>query len=532
MGRLPTRVVEGSVHVYPTQVDVYSTYPPSVEGSTVSSVLPASEAVRPDAERKAKWVIGVLLFSSLSAALMQSLVIPIQSELPELLNTSASNASWVITATLLGAGVTMPLVGRLADLVGKKPVLVASAALLVVGSLICALSDSLGIVLVGRVLQGAAMGYIPVAISLVREVIPPRMVNSAIAAVSATLGVGGALGLPLAAWIAQGHDWHDLFWVATGLAVAMTVLSFVVLPHVHDAHPATIDWLGAVGLALGLVGVLVGVSKGGDWGWSSASTIGLIVGGVVILLAWGWYELRSKDPLVDLRTMSARPILLTNIAAVLIGFGMMAQSIVVPQLLQMPKATGYGLGQTILQAGLWMAPGGLMMLLFAPVSARLLTNLGARITLSIGAAVLAAGYVAAVFLTGAPWQLVVASCISMAGVGVGYAAMPTMILSHVPMAEAASSVSVNTLMRSIGTTVAGAVMTVVLTSRTMVLAPGTPEIPTHGAFQLCFVIGAVAAALGAVVVLLIPKAAARGAAPVHTTADDERDDDLVEAGAH
>jgi len=198
----------------------------------------------------------------------------------------------------------------------------------------------------------------------------------------------------------------------------------------------------------------------------------------------------------------------------------------------MPKATGYGLGQTILQAGLWMAPGGLMMLLFAPVSARLLTNLGARITLSIGAAVLAAGYVAAVFLTGAPWQLVVASCISMAGVGVGYAAMPTMILSHVPMAEAASSVSVNTLMRSIGTTVAGAVMTVVLTSRTMVLAPGTPEIPTHGAFQLCFVIGAVAAALGAVVVLLIPKAAARGAAPVHTTAGDERDDDLVEAGAH
>lgn len=474
----------------------------------MNSLQPDAPAKAVD-ERRAAWVIGVLLFGSLASALMQSLVIPIQSELPTLLDTSASNASWVLTATLLGAGVTMPLVGRLADVYGKKPVLVASACVLVVGSLVCALSDVLGLVLVGRVLQGMAMGYIPVAISMVREVAPPRMVNSATAAVSATLGVGGALGLPLAAWIAQGHDWHDLFWVATILAVVMVTLTAVFLPNVRDAHPAKIDYLGAVGLAIGLVGVLVGVSKGNDWGWGEASTIGMIVGGLVVLLLWGRFELRHSDPLVDLRTMAKRPILLTNIAAMFIGFGMMAQSIVVPQLLQMPEVTGYGLGQSILAAGLWMAPGGLMMLLFAPVSARLLTSYGARITLAIGAGVLALGYVAALFLMNAPWQLMIASCISLAGVGVGYAAMPTMILSNVPADEASSSVSVNTLMRSIGTTVAGAVMTVVLTSQTMSL--GDVVIPTEGAFRLCFVIGAAAAAAGAVVVLLVPKAKRPGA---------------------
>jgi len=469
----------------------------------MNSLQPEAPAKVVD-ERRAAWVIGVLLFGSLASALMQSLVIPIQSELPTLLDTSASNASWVLTATLLGAGVTMPLVGRLADVYGKKPVLVASACVLVVGSLVCALSDVLGLVLVGRVLQGMAMGYIPVAISMVREVAPPRMVNSATAAVSATLGVGGALGLPLAAWIAQGHDWHDLFWVATILAVVMVTLTATFLPNVRDAHPAKIDYLGALGLAIGLVGVLVGVSKGNDWGWGEASTIGMIAGGLVVLLLWGRFELRHSDPLVDLRTMAKRPILLTNIAAMFIGFGMMAQSIVVPQLLQMPEATGYGLGQSILAAGLWMAPGGLMMLLFAPVSARLLTSYGARITLAVGAGVLALGYVAALFLMNAPWQLMIASCISLAGVGVGYAAMPTMILSNVPADEASSSVSVNTLMRSIGTTVAGAVMTVVLTSQTMSL--GDVVIPTEGAFRLCFVIGAAAAAAGAVVVLLVPKA--------------------------
>ncbi|GEL94634.1 MFS transporter [Cellulomonas composti] len=468
----------------------------------MNSVLPA-RAPRADADRRAVWAIAVLCFSSLCAALMQSLVIPIQSELPELLGTTASNASWVLTATLLGGAISMPLAGRLADLYGKKPVLVCTAALLVVGSLVCAVSDSLGFVLAGRVLQGMAMGYIPVAISLVREIAPRHLVNTAVAGVSATLGVGGALGLPLAAWVAQNNDWHMLFWISAGLAAVMLTLTALLVPHVHDAHPGRVDWLGAAGLAVGLVSVLVGISKGKDWGWGSATTIGMIGGGVVVLLVWGWYQLRHHDPLVDLRTMAQRPVLLTNLAGLLIGFGMMAQSIVVPQLLQMPTATGYGLGQTILQAGLWMAPGGLMMMAFAPVSAKLLTDLGARVTLAIGAFVLAGGYLTAVFLTNAPWELLLASCIASAGVGIGYAAMPTLILSNVPDEAAASSVGVNSLMRSVGTTIAGAVMAVVLTSRTMTLGP--VEIPTHDAFRLCFLIGAVAAAVGAAVVLLIPR---------------------------
>ncbi|ROS75448.1 MFS transporter [Cellulomonas sp. PhB143] len=458
-------------------------------------------------------VIAVLCFASLCAALMQSLVIPIQSELPELLNTSISTASWVVTATLLGGAVAMPVTGRLADVLGKKPVLVASAAILLVGSLVCAVSDTAGPVLVGRALQGVAMGYIPVAISMVREIAPENMRNTAVAGVSATLGVGGALGLPLAAWLAQDFDWHLLFWVSVVLAAVVTVLSATVLPNVHDAHPARIDWLGALGLAVGLVSLLVGVSKGNDWGWGAASTVAMIAGGVVVLLVWGWYELRHHDPLVDLRTTARRPVLLTNLAAVLIGFGMMAQSIVVPQLLQLPEATGYGLGQSILAAGLWMAPAGLMMMAFAPVSARLLTGFGGRVTLALGAFVISLGYVVALFMMSAPWQLMVASCVASAGVGIGYAAMPTLILTNVPAREGASSVGVNTLMRSVGTTVAGAVMAVVLTSRTMTLAPGTPAVPTEGAFSLCFVIGAAAAAVGAVIVLLIPRRAGSQGTP-------------------
>ena len=466
---------------------------------------PTSEAQAPTSA----WLtVVVLCFGGMSAALMQTLMIPIQTELPRLLHTTPANASWVITATLLGGAVAMPIAGRLADMFGKQRVLVASAGLLVAGSLICALSYSLLPMLAGRVLQGLAMGFIPVGISLMREVTPPSMTNTAIASMSATLGVGGAIGLPLSAWVVESFDWHALFWMSVGLASLMVLTVAVLVPHVHDAHGGSFDLVGAAGLAVGLVGVLVAVSKGNEWGWGHGRTIGLMVGGVVVLVAWAVYELRREDPLCDLRVSAQRPVLLTNLAAVAVGFGMMAQAVVVPQLLQMPTATGFGLGQTMLEAGLWMAPGGLMMLVFAPVSSRLMTRIGPKQTLMIGAAVLGIGYLVAHQMMDAPWQLLVASCVASAGVGIGYAAMPTLILGSVPAHEAASAVGINGLMRSVGTSVAAAVMAALLTSSTTQV--GSFELPTQDAFQLCFLVGAAAAFVGVLIAATVPQARRRG----------------------
>lgn len=275
-------------------------------------------------------VAAVLVFSSLVVSLMQSLMLPIQSDLPRLLNTSADNASWVITATLLGSAVAMPIAGKLADMYGKKPVLVATSAILLVGSLLCALFDQLSLVLIGRVLQGVAMGYLPVAMSFVRQVLPKPMVNSTMAAVSASLGVGGALGVPISAWIAQQFNWHILFWITAVLATAMLALAVAVLPHIRTSASGRIDVVGSIILVIGLVSFLVGISKGGTWGWSSVPTVTLIVFGLVVLPLWGLYELRLDNPLVDLRTTVKKPVLLTNLAALLIGFGLMGHNVVIP----------------------------------------------------------------------------------------------------------------------------------------------------------------------------------------------------------
>ena len=371
--------------------------------------------------------------------------------------------------------------------------------------MVCALADSLVPMLVGRALQGLAMGFIPVGISLMREITPPEMASTAIAAMSATLGVGGAIGLPLSAWIADAYDWHALFWVSAGLALRdpgrhRPRWSRTSTTRTRSARRGRRRRAWRSGWSPSWSGSPRPPSGAG----ATRRTIGFIAGGVVVLVLWGLFELRQDDPLVDLRTTGQLPVLLTNLAAVAIGFGMMAQSIVVPQLLQLPEATGYGLGQSILQAGLWMAPAGLMMMVFAPVSSALIGRTGAKRTLMVGATVLGLGYLVAFALMAAPWQLLVASCVASAGVGIGYAAMPTLILDAVPMREAGSAVGLNALMRSVGTTLAAAVMGTVLAGSSTTL--GGFEIPTQGAFQLCFVIGAAAAFVGVAITATIPRA--------------------------
>lgn len=464
---------------------------------------------------RATLMVAVLCFGGLTASLMQTLVIPIQSHLPQLLDTSEANASWVITSTLLAGAVTMPVAGRMADMFGKKRVLIVSTVVLLLGTVLAALAESFTPMVCARLLQGVAMGYVPVGISLVREIVPPRMAPLAIASISATMGIGGSIGMPAAAWVADSGDWHWIFWCSAILACLSLAGTVLFLPDVEDRHPARLDVVGIVGLALGLAGVLMGISMGKSWGWGSLTTWGCILGGALVLAAWARFELHHDDPLVDLRTSIKRPVLLTNVGAMLIGFGMMASSITVPQLMLVPHlpdaGLDHGLGQTMLQAGLWMAPGGVVMMLMAPLSSRLINSVGARITMAIGATCLGVAYLLGLFLMGEPVLLMVAMMVSSAGVGLGFAAMPTLILDNVPMAEAGAAVGLNGLMRAVGTTLAGAVIAAVLLSDTVGL--GGADIPTAHAFRMTFLVGAAGAFVGAVITLCIPKK--RTAQPTH-----------------
>lgn len=466
---------------------------------TAADVPPASPEIR---RATPAVLIAVLSTIGVVVSLMQTLVIPLIPSLPTLLNTSASNASWVITAALLAGAVATPISGRLGDMFGKRLVLVVNLGLLIVGSVVCASFSTLVPEIIGRSLQGAAVGAIPLGISIMRDELPAEKVGAAMAVMSATLGVGGAIGLPFAAVIAQHADWHVLFWTAAGLGIVCAVLVFVFVPESPVRTPSRFDFGGAVGLSIALLALLVGITKGGDWGWASASIITLFVVSLVSFLAWGAYELRQSAPLVDLR-VSARPrVLFTNIASIAVGFSLYGMSLTFPQLLMAPKETGYGFGLSMVVAGLAIAPTGLVMMLLSPVSARLSAKKGPKLTLGLGSAVISIGYLCAVVMMDSVWQIVLSAVIVAGGVGLAYAAMPALIMGAVPITETGAANGLNSLMRSIGTSTSAAVMSVVLAHMTMQV--GAQVLPSRAGFHTAFFIAMAGAVVAIVFTCCIP----------------------------
>ncbi|MGW4529173.1 MFS transporter [Amycolatopsis sp. NPDC004378] len=452
---------------------------------------------------RANLVVAVLAFAGITVSLMQTLVIPLIPALPGLLHASAADATWAITATLLAGAVATPTMGRLGDMYGKRRMLLAGLGALVVGSAIGALSDSLLPMVAGRTLQGLAAGVIPLGISIMRDELPAERLGSATALMSASLGVGGALGLPAAALLAENADWHVLFWTAAGLGMVVTGLVVALVPESPVRSGGRFDVLGAAGLSIALVCLLLAISKGADWGWDSAATLGLFAAAVVVLLLWGRWELRTPRPLVDLRTSARRQVLLTNIASAVFGFAMFAMSLVLPQLLQLPAATGYGLGRSMLVVGLVMAPSGLVMMALAPVSARITATRGPKTTLMLGAVVVAAGYALGIVLMSATWQLVLVSSVIGGGIGLAYGAMPSLVMGAVPVSETAAANSLNTLMRSIGTSVSSATAGLVLARLTIHFGP--VELPSRNGFRLVLGMGSAAALIALAVAAFLPR---------------------------
>ena len=160
-----------------------------------------------------------------------------------------------------------------------------------------------------------------------------------------------------------------------------------------------------MGLSAGLVLFLLPITKGSDWGWTSPLTLGLFGASVAVLLLWGAMELRLKAPLVDLRTTARPAVLFTNLASIMVGVSFYVVSLVLPQLLQLPKSTGYGLGQSMVSAGLLVTPLGLTMMVTAPVYARLSAKYGPKVTLIIGMVIIGVGYGAGLGLMSAAWQI-------------------------------------------------------------------------------------------------------------------------------
>ena len=446
--------------------------------------------------------IAVLATSGMVMAIMQTMFIPLLAQIPDILNCTADNASWLITATLISSVVAIPTMSRLADMYGKRKMMLISIGVMVVGSLVGALSENLGVLIFARALQGFAIALIPLGMSIMRDLIPPERLASGVAFMSGSMGVGSAIGLPFGGIIVESLGWHWIFWVSVITGSLCGLAIFAVVPESKVRAGGRFDVRGAVLISVALTAFLLGVTKGSHWGWLSPGILTCWALTLAVMLYWFPFELKSGHPIIDLRTSAQKAVLLTNIASLLVGFAMYANMLSSTQFLEMPEESGYGFGFSVSHAGLLILPASLSMVMMAPVAARITNVYGPKITFILGGVFLGIGYVIRMFFMDTPLQVMIGAIVVSLGTMTSMSAAPNIIMRSVPITETASSNGLNNVIRNVGMSISSATVAAFLTGMTIVV--GDKIYPSESAFVSVYVAAGLCGFAGAVVALFLP----------------------------
>jgi EmrB/QacA subfamily drug resistance transporter len=448
-------------------------------------------------------ILAVLAIAGTTFALLQAVVVPALPNIQHALGTTSSGAAWILTVNLLSTAVLTPILGRAGDILGKDRVLSAVMVALAGGTVICALAPSLPVMLLGRAIQGAGGAIYPLAFGIVRDQFPRERIAGAIGLVSSLVGIGAGLGLIVPGFILQGLSYHWLFWLPLVVLAATTPLTMLYVPRSPVQGSASINWSSAGLMTIGLAGLLVAVSEATSWGWGSARTLGVFAGAAAVVAAWVHGELRSREPLVDMRMMAARAVWTTNLAAFLLGVGMYASIAVIPALVELPRSSGVGFGGTAIAAGLFMLPTAAVQLVVGPYAGRIERRLGSRMQLQAGMACVLIAYVALFDAHATTPELLAATIILGLGLGLGLSSLANLIVAAVRQDQTGVATGVNTVMRTLGGAFGAQLAT------TCITASVRHGLPTDSGFTLAFGVCAGALLVGVLSALIVPRSRGR-----------------------
>jgi EmrB/QacA subfamily drug resistance transporter len=437
-------------------------------------------------------ILAVLSLGGISYALLQSLVIPALPQIQESLHTSESAVGWILTAYLLSASVLTPIIGRLGDMYGKEKLLMITLLLLAFGTFVSAVASSLGLMIFGRVIQGAGGGIFPLAFSIIRDEFENDRVPGAIGLVSSLLGIGGGAGVVMAGVVIENLNYHWLFWAPLALIVFTAWLTWRYIPESPVKAPAEINYRAAGLMTAGISAVLLAITETSTWGWGSPKTLGLLALGFAVTALWIREELHSKEPLVDMRMMAIRGVWTTNTVAFLIGMGMYSSFVLIPELVQEPLSTGYGFGSSVTEAGLFLLPSTLAIVVVGQMAGRLEKRIGSRGSLIGGSAFALACYVLLVADRTQRWEIYLAALFLGIGIGLSFSAMANLIVQNVRQAQTGVATGMNAVTRTLGGAFGGQLAATLLAGNL-----GAGDNPTSTGFTLSFLmcLGALGVAL-------------------------------------
>jgi EmrB/QacA subfamily drug resistance transporter len=443
-------------------------------------------------------ILAVLSLAGLAYAVLSSAVIPALPTLQRSLHTTETGVAWLLTSFLLSASVGTAIIGRLGDIYGKERLLLWTLLILAAGALLAALSDSLAMLILARVIQGVAGGIFPLAFSIARDEFPPDRVAGSIGLMSSILGVGGGCGLVIGAVIVEHLSWHWLFWIPLATTLLAAVCTWRFIPESPVRSPGKVNWLAASLLSLGMCCVLIAIAQTTVWGWGGARTLALLGAGFVICTLWIAVEARSREPLVDMTMMRIRGVWTTNLAAFLLGAGMYASFIVFPQFAQLPKRTGFGFGASVVVSSLYLLPCALVMGLLGTVAGRVARRYGSKRALVVGTAVAAIAFGWLAVAHRHPYDMLISATLLGIGIGLAFAALGNLIVQAVPSNQTGVASGMNTVMRTLGGALGGQI------SATFIVDHTAHGLPTVTGFTDTFVMATVFLAVCVAAGTLVP----------------------------
>src|SRR5436190_4681540 len=436
------------------------------------------------------------------------MVIPALAALERDLHTTTTWVTWVLTIFLLVASVATPVIGKLGDQYGKEKLLVIALAIFLVGCVGAAAAWNIWVLIAFRAVQGAGGAVFPLSFGIIRDEFPPEKVGLGIGLISAVFGVGGGFGTVLSGLIVDHASWRWLFIVG---AVPVALSVFLVhrfVPESPIKTPSRVDVLGAALMSGGLIAMLLALTEGESWGWTSGRIVFLAVLTLASLVAWGFAELHVPEPMVDMRMLAHRPVLFTNLTAIIAGFAMFGSFVLVPIFVQTPhglsgpvqRLVDYGFDASATKAGLYLLPSSFALLFAGPLAGLVARRTGAKWPLSLGMLLVAVAAGSLALWNDQPWQVLAAMPVLGAGVGFAYAAMATLITQAVRPTETGIATGMNTVMRTVGGVIGGQVGAALLSAHTI---PATNGVPSVTGFTIAFGISAVAAVVGAGVAVFV-----------------------------
>lgn len=443
-------------------------------------------------------LVPVLVYLGMVASVVSSLGAPLVPTIAHDTHVSLATAQWSLTISLLMGAVATPTLGRLADGRHRRPTVLAALAAVVLGCVLAAVPGPFALLLLGRALMGVGLGLIPLTMAIARDALDGEHRTRVVGMLSITAVAGIGLGYPLTGLIAEHLSFRAGFWFGAVVTAVALALAWVTVPAVTDRPAVRLDWVGALLLATGVSALLLALGQSEVW--PSRVVTELIAAGIALVVVWYWHELRTSDPLIDLRLVKDRTVLTADLTALLAGVGMYALMSMIIRFAQTPPEVGYGFGSGIVTSGLLLLPLSAVSAASSRVVPLLADRFGQRAVLPIGCGIFACANLMFAVDRSSPWLVVLVMAMAGLGIGCTFAALPGLIVASVPAHETGSAMSFNQVLRYVGYSMGSALSATVLEAHT----PTGQLLPEAGGYTTVALLGVIVLIVAGVVSAVVP----------------------------